>query len=288
LEDINVELIQGDVLNVDDLRKLISGCETVINCAAIISIHGDKDGSVFRTNTEGPKNVGKVCREKGVKKIIHISSVHALQEHPHTELFDERRQYKTEGADPYDYSKALGEQNILNEAGNNIAVVIVRPSSVAGPYDFKPSEIGKALMDFFNRKIPALPEGGYDFVDVRDVANSIVSAIEKGKDREAYHLTGKYFSMKDFACMIHKVTGKKVPKTVIPYSLLKMSLPLINLYSKVSGAAPLFTSVSIDALMYGNKQMDHSKASAHLGHHARPFEETLRDFYRWKKLPLQK
>ena len=61
---------------------------------------------------------------------------------------------------------------------------VLRPSSVVGIHDYKPSEMGKALIDFYNRKIPMLPEGGYNMVDVRDVANSIIKAIEQGKNAE--------------------------------------------------------------------------------------------------------
>src|SRR5688572_6339857 len=210
LEGVKVELVKGDVLNVEDLSRLIEGCEIVINCAAIITIHGDPDGMVFKTNTHGPKNVLEVCQSHGVKKIIHVSSTHAVEELPWSESFDETRPYKNRKADSYDYSKALGEQIMLQLSKGNPEVVVVRPSSVVGPYDFKPSEMGKALIDFYKEKIPALPQGGYNFVDVRDVVNSIIAAIDSGRNGEVYLLTGKYFTLKDLGGIIKKVSGKKV------------------------------------------------------------------------------
>jgi dihydroflavonol-4-reductase len=284
LEGIAVELIRGDVLNRDDLSSLIEGCEVVIHCAAIISIHGDPDGMVFKTNTEGTKNVLEVSKQLGVRKIIHLSSVHAVEEHPLTAPYDESRPYKTAAADSYDYSKALGEQLMLeNKANGYPEVVVLRPTSVVGPYDFKPSEMGKALIDFYRQKIPALPAGGYDFVDVRDVALSVIAAIENGKSGEAYLLSGKYYTLKDLALLIQKVTGKKVPRLVIPYSVLKTLLPLIKAYSTITGAAPSFTLASINTLRNCHNHMDHSKATRQLGLNCRPMEETLRDFYEWQR-----
>ena len=69
LEDLNINLFQGSVLNKSDLEHLIDGVDVVIHCAAIISIDGDPQGIVFKTNTEGPKNILDVSIQKGVKKI---------------------------------------------------------------------------------------------------------------------------------------------------------------------------------------------------------------------------
>ncbi|MBL0339813.1 MAG: NAD-dependent epimerase/dehydratase family protein [Bacteroidetes bacterium] len=212
LEGLPLELFQGDILVKEDLIELVEGCDVVINCAAIISIHGDPTGIIFKTNTEGPSNVFEIAKTRGVKKFIHLSSVHAVEENPQTLPFDETRSYKTASADIYDYSKASGEQQVLNKQKSNaIEVVVLRPSSVIGRYDFKPSEMGKALLDFYHQKIPALPEGGFDFVDVRDVAQSVIEAIDKGRNGEIYLLSGKYYTLKELAHIVSKVTGKKIP-----------------------------------------------------------------------------
>ncbi len=282
LSELPLELIQGDVLNKADLEKLIDGCDTVIHSAAIISINGDPDGLVHRTNTEGPKNVLEVSRSKGVKRIIHISSVHAVMEEPMETSFDETRPYKTSEGFAYDFSKSTGEQYMLKESAKmNPEIVVIRPSCIIGPYDFKTSEFGKALVQFYQRKIPVMPKGGYNFVDVRDVAQSVINAIEKGKNGEVYLVTGKYKSMQELAATITKVTGVKTPKSMLSFSMLKSFLPFIKIYSKVTQTKPLFTIESITALRYGHPLMDNSKAINQLGHNCRPFEESIQDFYNW-------
>lgn len=283
LLDHDLEMVQGNILNKKDLEVLIEGCEIVINCAAIISIHGDPDGTVFKTNTEGPKNVLEVSLAKGVKRIIHLSSVHAVTELPHSKPYDETRPYKTTEDFTYDYSKAQGEQVFLKEKDNpTLDVVIVRPSCVIGPFDFKPSKMGSALIDFYKQKIPFLPAGGYDLADVRDVAESIVTAITKGRNGEVYLLSGKYYSLKALAQEIKVVTGKRVPTVVLPYWLLKFLVPFVSLYFRLTKTSPSFTKESIDALKNGHPNMDCSKAQRELGHNIRPLEETLKDFYSWQ------
>ncbi len=282
LEGLSLTAVQGSVLNKADLATLIDGCEVVINCAAIISITGDPDGTVFKTNTEGPKNILEVSLEKGVRKIIHFSSVHAVTELPHSDPYDETRPYKSKGDIAYDYSKARGEQIILEAAKDQaIEVVVVRPSCVVGPHDFKPSKMGAALMDFYKEKIPFLPPGGYDIVDVRDVASSAIRAIEKGKDGEIYLLSGRYVDFPTLAKAIQTVAGKKVPRTSLPFWLLYAMVPLAALYFKLSGMSPSLTKESVLALKHGHPRMDHSKAARELDHSPRALEETLRDLFQW-------
>ena len=284
LDGLNLQLVRGNILNKEDLSRLINGCEIVIHCAAIISINGDPDGMVFKTNTEGPKNVLAASIEHGVRKIIHISSVHAVTELPHSLSYDESRPYKNSDSFAYDYSKAMGEQLLLSAARKGLTeIVILRPSCAIGPFDFKPSKMGAALIDFYLQKIPFLPEGGYDLVDVRDLADSIINAISNGRDGDIFLLSGKYYSLKDLARAIKAVTGKKVPQKVIPYRLLKMLLPFVSAYAKITQSAPSFTRESIDALIHGHPNMDCTKARTELNHKCRPLEDTLSDFFKWQK-----
>lgn len=284
LTDLAIELFQGDVLEPEKLNKFAEGCEIIINCAALISIHGDPTGIVFKTNTEGPKNVLNASIQAGVTKIIHLSSTHAVYERPIDQPFDESRPYKKASDYAYDFSKATGEQIMLTAfKEGKIQGCVLRPSSVIGLYDFKPSEIGKALLDFYKMKIPMLPPGGYNFIDVRDICKSIHNAIEKGRNGEIYLLSGNYYSLKEFAKIVTEVSGKKTPKTVMPFWFMKALLPFVKLYGKLKGAAPIFTIEAIHALKYGHPKMNNEKAISELGHDCRHLSETIADFYTWQR-----
>lgn len=284
LDGLPIKAIKGDILDLKSVENFVTGCEVVIHAAAIISIHGDPTGIVFETNTRGPQNVLEACLRQGVRKIIHLSSTHAVLETPGDKPFDEKRPYKTATDYAYDYSKATGEQIMLSAFKNGrIEGCVLRPSSVIGLYDYKPSEIGKALLDFYNRKIPILPPGGYNFIDIRDISQSIVNAIDKGRTGEVYLLSGVYYSMKDFAQVVHEASGVKTPKMVMPFWFLRGILPFVRLYGKLKGAAPIFSLEAITALKLGHKNMNNQKATDELGHQCRPLVETIRDFYTWQK-----
>jgi dihydroflavonol-4-reductase len=220
----------------------------------------------------------------GVKKIIHISSTHAVQEEPLDRPMTEDRPYKTEKNYAYDYSKAKGEQIMLEAfRSQRISGVVIRPSSIIGPFDYKPSEMGKALLDIKSNKIPVLPPGGYDFIDVRDVAGAIVTAIEKGRSGEVYLVTGNYYSIKEFTKDVGKVLNSKVPTRTLPFWLMVLVLPFVILFSKLKRASPVFSLESILALKNGHANMDNSKAKDELNLKVRDLSETFTDFFDWNK-----
>src|SRR6187402_824134 len=113
LEGLALETIQGDVMNDETLQTLMQGADVVIHCAAVISLHGDPTGIVFKTNTEGTEKVFSIAQKSGVKKMIHISSTHAVKDFPLSEIYTEDRPYKTKDNYVYDYSKAKSEQFLL-------------------------------------------------------------------------------------------------------------------------------------------------------------------------------
>lgn len=283
LNGVPVELVPGDVLDGESLRRLCAGCEAVVHCAAVISTDGDPTAVVHHTNTQGPLNLWDAARACGVRRYVHVSSVHAVTELPHSDPYDESRPYKVDGT-AYDRSKSAAEQALRERAqADAMELVVLRPSAILGPYDSKPSKMGAALLDFYNGKVPVLPPGGYDLVDVRDVARSVVAAITHGRPGEVYLLSGAYCTMKELAQCIAQVTGRRMPQRVLPFGLLRALLPVVRLWAWLTRSAPSFTREAIEALRNGHPRMDSSKAQRELAHRARPLLQTLRDFYSWQQ-----
>ena len=281
IEHPNLHWIKGD-LSKESLAKLIVGMDYVIHCAAIISITGGQNGRVVDTNVNGTKNVLDTCIQHSIQRLIHVSSTHALQENPFDSEFNETRPYKTSADFAYDYSKAQAEKLVLQEVtSGKIDALIVRPSAIIGPPDFKPSLMGQALMDFFKGKIPAVVKGGYDCVDVRDVATSIISALEKGVKGESYNLTGEYVTIKKLASIAANFGNVKAPKMVVPHWLILTVIPFIRFGARLTKKAPKFTKESTTVLLKGHQNMSHKKAQKVLGHSPRPLEKTIQDTLQW-------
>lgn len=272
-----VDWIQSD-LSKSSMDLLVQKCEVIIHCAAIISINGHQNNAVFDTNINGTRNVVDACVLHKVKRLIHVSSTHALQEVPLDSVFDESRPYKTENDFAYDFSKASAEKVVLNAIQNRgLNAIIVRPSSMVGPPDLRPSLLGKAILDFSKGKIPAMVNGGYDFVDIRDVVNSIVNSIENGISGESYNLTGAYYSMRDLASLAAKAGGVKPPKFLIPNWMMRIMLPCFKLEAYFTKKQPRFTNESIHVLKFGHPNMSNEKAKRVLNHSSRGLEESILD-----------
>jgi len=282
IKGLDLERVKGDVLRPESLAAAFSGAETVYHLAGRVSIVRDDEKVVHAVNVFGTRNVVDACLKCGVKRLIHFSSIHALRQDPQDEPLTETRQL-VEGDDlpPYDRSKSLGEKEIIAGLRRGLDAVVVNPSGIVGPYDFKPSPTGEMLLKLSCGKLSALVAGGYDWVDVRDVALGAIAAERKGKIGERYILSGEWVALKDLAAMWGEIARVKVPELVFPLWLARLAAPFSTLYAELIHSRPLFTSDSVKVVSKGNRHVSHAKATAELGYHPRPIRRSLEDTYAW-------
>lgn len=272
--------VQGD-LSIDPLEKLLGDAQAVIHTAAKVSVHGDKDGSVMKTNLEGTRNLLDVCRSRPGIRLIHVSSAGCVMEKPRETPFDETRPLKTADYPPYDYSKALAETQVLKHVmEHQLDAVIVRPSGIFGQPDLRGSIITTMMKEIFHGKLPVLISGGYDLVDVRDVATGTLNAMTMGQKGETYLLCGTYQTLKELSVKLQALGGAKAP-VCIPISLVIALLPLVRLFSKLSGSGDSFTREGLIIFRDGHPNMNCAKAQRELDYHPRPIEQSLQDLITW-------
>jgi dihydroflavonol-4-reductase len=284
LDGLDVELVKGDLQDVESLKKLFTGVDTVFHLAARISIVGSEGGLVEKTNINGVKNVIDAALECGVKKLIHTSSIHAFNTNPNDETIDETRPLvEGEGHMAYDLSKSAGQRLVVDAVKNRgLKAVICNPGAVIGPNDFKKSRVGSVILDIYHRDMPALIDGGYNWVDARDVAAGIIAAEKKGKIGECYLLTGHWHHITDISKMIQKITGRKTPTAATPMWLAMFSSYFVAAWAKLWGTIPKFTPEAMWSLQK-HRYISHEKASKDLGYSSRPTEETIKDTLDWFK-----
>ena len=281
LDGLDIERVDGDVLDSAALDRVFQGADTVFHLAAVISISGDKNGLVQRVNVIGAGNAASAARRAGVKRYVHCSSIHAFDLHREQHSVNENtpRADKATSFD-YDRSKWRGECAVRKEIELGLDAVIVNPTGVVGPYDFAPSRMGRVLLDLYNRKLPSLVDGGFDWVDVRDVVLALLAAETHGRTGENYILGGGYRAVPELAAIAASVTGVRPPRLVSPRWLARVGVPFALGYARVMGGEALFTYESLDTLGE-SRNIDFGKASRELGHAPRTLEETIRDSYRW-------
>lgn len=281
LEGLDVEMVTGDLLDAGFVSEAVQGADVVYHLAAAITLHGGDVGGVLRVNVEGTRHVAAACRARGVGRLIHFSSVHALAQRPLDTPLDESRPLATSRRDlPYDRSKAAGEQIVLDEVARGLDAVILNPAAVVGPHDYKPSHTGELVLDLLQRKIPALVPKGYTWVDVRDVADAAVEATSRGETGQRYLLGGQYLSLPDFSALVSRVSGGRTPSLVAPMWLARLAAPLVTTWSTLRGTRPLFTRESL-AIVSGNTRLCTHRAAEVLGFAPRPVAQTVTDTVAW-------
>lgn len=278
-----LEIIRGSLSDIHSLNKLVNGCDIVIHCAAKISISSNNDASVYDTNLDGTKNIFNAAKKAKVKRFIYISSIHAYSQFPTDEILNEARPYCDNRSSRYDQSKRDAEQFVLQQKSGPMEILVLNPTAIIGPNDYKPSLMGKAIIAIYNGKVHSLIRGGFDFCDVRDVAEGIVNAIDKGHNGHSYLLAGKWHSLVDLHQMIMENKGDTRRLPILPPWAGYLGLPFINIMASFRNMEPLYTKESLHTLIHGNKKISSLKATQELGYICRPLKETITDSINWFK-----
>lgn len=282
-----LEICYGDVRKPESMMEFFHNPQErnliVIHTAGIVSIASKFQQNVYDVNVTGTKNVVALCEKANVKKLVYTSSVHAITEKPKGETISESETFNPDDVvGLYAKTKAEATKIVLEAAGRGLNASVVHPSGMSGPFDNGKGYLTTLVIDYCKGRLTAAINGGYDFVDVRDVAEGIISCCEKGKRGESYILSNKYFTIKELLFLLHEITGKKEVKIILPLWFINIVAPIAELYYKILRQPPLFTPYSIYTIN-SNSLFSHEKATRDLGYTTRPMAVTLRDTVNWLK-----
>ena len=285
LNNLKCSIYYGDVTKADTLNSVFEGSGDaeifVIHCAAVVYIKSKYNSRVYDVNVNGTKNiVDKVLEYKA--KLIYVSSVHAIPEKSDGNLISEVSIFNPDNVvGLYAKTKAEAARYVMDSVKDKgLNACIVHPSGILGPYDFSNSHLTALVREIVRGKLPMCVKGGYDFVDVRDVAKGIIMACDKGKKGECYIMSGEFVSIKKLADLVCDVVGKKRIKVVLPIMIAKIVAPFYEMYYNVKGKTPLFTKYSLYTLS-SNSNFSNEKAKRDLGFVTRDITDTVRDMVMW-------
>ncbi len=282
-EKINlIEIVEGNLLNKNSLLKALKNVSKVYHLAAIGRPMNIPKNIYFDVNVTGTKNLIEACKRRGVKKIVHISSMSVFG-------FSRDGKPLTEKSPKlpvsyYGKSKKEGEEIALELCKKNkIKIVVVRPPMVFGPRDFQFYKLFKAVnMGFF----PLLKEGKakIEFCYVKNLVNGILLADKKGKNLEAYNITdGCSYTIKEVIEEIAKAERKKVIFIHIPVFVMRA---LGGITEKIYGflnKTPPFNSNTAEWMSKDNL-IDIRKAQKELNYkRVIPLEESIKETVDWYK-----
>jgi dihydroflavonol-4-reductase len=281
LQDLDIEIVQGNILNKDDLKRAFEGVDIVYHMAALVAITSDQESLLHRVNVDGTRNVIDAAMEVGVKRLIYTSSIHALERPPEGVIIDETLHFDMHNpAGAYDRTKAEASLSILEAVERGLDAVIVCPTGVIGPYDFRRSEIGEMILTWMKPKPSISMAGHFDFVDVRDVAQGHILAKEKGQTGETYLLSGEQVEISSVREWVQSVVGIHTPEIKFSAPIAYLVAPLAEIYYRITKTRPRFTKYSVETLQ-SNSLISSAKAQEFLGYRPRNLLITARDTVQW-------
>jgi dihydroflavonol-4-reductase len=281
LQGLDIEQVSGDVLDSSSLDKCFQGVQRVFHLAGVISIMPGANPLIQRVNVEGTVNVLKAAMRAGVERLVYTSSIHALARIPHGTTVDEHVPYDPDNPyGAYDQSKAQATLQVQLAAQDGFNAVIACPTGVIGPFDFRSSMMGDVIRSAALRKLTPYVDGAYDFVDVRDVADGLIAASEKGISGASYILSGQRISVRYLLETVHEITGQGFMRLKIPLPLAEFAARFTPAYYRLTQTSPRFTPYSLEVLQ-SNSFISHAKATSELDYHPRPLFESIRDAIQW-------
>lgn len=283
LENLKCKIYYGDVTKKETLASVFENTDGkevfVIHCAGIVYIKSKYNPLVYNVNVNGTKNIiDKVLNINA--KLVYISSVHAIPECngviTETVDFDPNR---VEGL--YAKTKAEAAKYVMDAVKTKkLNACIIHPSGIIGPNDYGNSHLTELVKEVASGKLFACVKGGYDFVDVRDVAEGVINACNKNTKGECYILSNKYITIKELSDIICDCVKRKKINIVLPIWIAKIFASFFEIYYNLKKQTPLFTKYSLYTLS-SNANFSNEKAKKELNFKNRDMIDTIKDTIKW-------
>ncbi|MDO8757594.1 MAG: NAD-dependent epimerase/dehydratase family protein [Elusimicrobiota bacterium] len=282
LAGIDVEIVEGGLLDKDAIEAGVQGCRYAFHVAADYRIWIPDPKSMYEANVDGTEIVLRAAAKAGAERIVHCSSVAAVKVPDDHTPVDETSEYASleEIVGHYKKSKYLADVLALKLGKEGLPVVVVNPAAPIGPYDIKPTPTGKLVVDFLNGRIPSYIDTGLNIVHVEDVALGHWYAAQKGRIGERYILGGENLTLKEVLDLLAEVSGRPGPKFKTPYPIAYAFSAVDTALAIVRGTTPL---APLDAVRMAKHYMwfKSDKAKNELGFAPRPAKIALKDAVEW-------
>ncbi len=270
-----LEWVTADVSDRESLDEALRDVSRVYHCAASIGFDGSTTRrKLLNINVGGTANMINAALDAGVERFVQTSSIAALGRNPGSQdCLDETAEWRESSMESdYGESKYRSELEVQRGIAEGLNAVIVNPSLIMGIG--RSGENTMLLVEKVRKRgIPFVPVGGTNVVDILDVVDGHIRAMEKGRTGERYLLTGENLSWANIISTLATALDVKPPKrSASPALMMGMSV-FFELGARLTRTRPLITRetarMSSTTVCYSNE-----KAIRELGCSFRPFSET--------------
>lgn len=278
LRQYPVDIVRGDILDPDAVRRGADGARYVVHAAGIFRFWGD-EGEFDRVNVGGARNVIAAAQGAGCERVIHISTIYLIGQPPRDQVIDET--YPPNPVEPYQRSKLRAERLMLDANAGGLPVVVLRPGAFYGPggnYAFN----RLFFRDPMRGIIMQLNGGRYIIlpVYVPDVAGAIVLALTRGRAGEVYHICDDPIMHRDAYDIICDEAKLWYPRLRLPDWTGLAASHVLEAVARVTRREP-FYPLNLRSYVYNYWRVSHDKAARELGFAPTPFREGARATIAW-------
>jgi dihydroflavonol-4-reductase len=280
-EGLKVERVAGDLRDRNSLTRALNGCRHLYHVAAHYALWAKDPAIFYDINVTGTKNILEAARDVGVERTVYCSTIGTIGLPPRGGLGTEETPVSLDQmAGHYKRSKYLAEQEALKLAKQGLPIVIVNPSAPVGAGDVRPTPTGQVIVDFMKGRMPAYIETGMNLIDVDDVAEGHLLAMQKGRVGERYILGNKNLLLNEVFQILSRLTGVKAPTIKLPRVAI-LPLAYANQWiANVTGRPPRIPLEGVKMAKY-KMHYDCSKAIRELGIPQTTPEVALEKAVRW-------
>jgi nucleoside-diphosphate-sugar epimerase len=237
---------------------------------------------LFGCNVLSTRSLLRAARVAGVEKVVVTSSFSAVGHRADGTPSDETEPFNPlEPHLPYEQTKAAAEHECLKAHAEGLDVVIATSTAIVGPNDFKPSRMGRVLLNYARGRLPAYIAGGFEFIAAGDIARGHRLAMSRGRSGQKYIFSTEFCTMDQIMAIFRRVTAQRRRPMRLPPGPMR---GLVEITSRISAlltphAEPLLTPAALRLLRLG-RRADIRKARDELGFAPTSIETAIEDAWR--------
>ncbi|MCC7355653.1 MAG: SDR family oxidoreductase [Anaerolineae bacterium] len=281
IDGLPVEVVAGDVTDLESVRRALYACRHVYHAAGLLGMGSGEWAQYRRTNVEGTANVCRAAMEAGVERLVYTSTASAVGWSVDGNPVDETAPWNFDRWPvPYIVTKREAEVLVIELVSRGLPAVVVNPTYCFGPWDAKPST-GTLLRVAATGLLAAVPGGGANFVDVRDVARGHILAMARGRVGERYILGGENLSWMEFFRLAAQLLRVRPPRFVFPRWLGVLGGYWADLLARLGMPMPI--SANGMRTFYVRHFVSSEKAKRELGYRPSSARTAIADAITWMR-----
>lgn len=273
-----VEHISGSVLDRDLVSRAMDGVDQVYHLAGLPGMWLPRKADFHAVNCGGTEVVIETARKRGVKRLLHCSTESILfRASPSMVPVPDDALLPDDMPGPYTRSKMLADRLAMQAAASGYPVVIGCPTMPIGPHDHNLTPPTAMLRYFLGRRLQLHLDFVVNLVDVRDAAEGLILAMERGQVGHRYVLGGESMPLAQILELMADISGRRVRRIRVNGKVAELVTAALEFIADhVTRRPPSGTAEGVRiALRAGALSIE--KAQRELGYAPGPVEPVLRE-----------